>query len=135
MLITPYSIRLARDDPRKCLFNLCHSGLRTECTENIFGRWKKRWSFLKSVHVHYGNAVNSILATAVLHNLGILWNDEHDEYFEGGDDDDISNQIWVVDVEQDRLAIRAECEIVRNRLMDNMPPATRHEQIKMNRFQ
>jgi hypothetical protein len=47
VLITPYRNAEAAGDPTKRLFNQRLSGLRTVCTENIFGIWKRRYRCLK----------------------------------------------------------------------------------------
>ena len=41
MLVTPFSNDDSEHDLKKRLFNLRHAGLRAECTENIFGMWKR----------------------------------------------------------------------------------------------
>ena len=63
-------------DATKRLFNYWHSSLRQECTENIFGLFKRRWPVVKNMRWHYWHAVEAILACAVLHNVGVRWRDE-----------------------------------------------------------
>ena len=56
VLVKPYSNQDALDDPRKRLFNLRHSGLRTEMTENIYAMLKRRWHILKHMREDYSQA-------------------------------------------------------------------------------
>ena len=87
-LVTPYTTQEALNDDRKRLFNLRHSGLRTECTEHIFGRWKKRWPFVKYLRCHWDKACRCIYATAVLQNLSIMWDDEMPDEPDDEDEDE-----------------------------------------------
>ena len=53
-------------------------------TENIYGWWKRRWPIIKHMREDIPTGKETIDATAVLHNLAIIWNDEvplleHDE--------------------------------------------------------
>ena len=75
VLVKPYSTRDAMDDRRKRLFNIRLSGLRTVMTENVYGIWKQRFPCLRNLRCHYQNAKDTIIATAILHNLAILWGD------------------------------------------------------------
>ena len=75
VLVKPYSTRDAMDDRRKRLFNIRLSGLRTVMTENVYGIWKQRFPCLRNLRCHYQNTKDTIIATAILHNLAILWGD------------------------------------------------------------
>ena len=57
ILITPFTQEEGQNDMRKRLFNLRHSGLRAECTECIFGMWKRRFLIKRNIRNHYRNAV------------------------------------------------------------------------------
>ena len=48
---------------------------KVDCTENIFGLFKRRWPVVKNMRWHYWHAVEAILACAVLHNVGVRWRD------------------------------------------------------------
>ena len=74
-------------DVRKRLFNLRHSGLRTEMTENIYAMWKRRWPITKHEREDLPTAKKTIVATAVLHNLCIRWADELPPLEDGEVDD------------------------------------------------
>ena len=45
-------------------------------TENIYAMWKRRWPILKHMREDLLRAKQTIDATAILHNLAILWSDE-----------------------------------------------------------
>ena len=126
MLVTPFSKQEGEDDLRKRLFNLRHSGLRAECTECIFGMWKKRFPIIKNMRFHFENALEITMATATLHNLSVMWNEP--EAFNDDDDD-------VPDEEEDdeepeepisgnKLRVRVEGTALRDALLDAMPAAT-----------
>ena len=48
MLVTPFSNEESDHNLRKRLFNLRHAGLRAECTETIFGMWKRRFPIVQN---------------------------------------------------------------------------------------
>ena len=128
-MVKPFTNEEALGDPLKRLFNLRLSGLRAEGSENIFGMWKMRLPIIKHVRLNHYNAMEAVFATAVLHNYCIHWN-EPELHMDG--EDEIPgeflnfNQVHVVD-DLDPAAVSAEEEIVRNRLLANMPPPTSDE--------
>lgn len=84
VIITPYSAPESAADPNKAEFNSNHSKARVEMTENTFGIWKRRFPIIRSLRVHLNNAFRIIVATAILHNISILWGeimplDDHPE--------------------------------------------------------
>ena len=99
-----------------------------------------RFPIITGLRSHYDNAVEIVMATAVLHNCAVLWKvpvpdgDNPDADFppippelqDGG-------QVVVVQEPRNRATIRAEGEIVRERLRENMPERTRAERRKMAR--
>jgi hypothetical protein len=76
VVITPYRNVEAVADPTMRDFNQRLSGLRTVMSENIFGIWKRRFPCLKYLRCHYPRARKVVIATAILHNISIIWNDE-----------------------------------------------------------
>ena len=130
-MVKPFTNEEALGDPHKHLFNLRLSGLRAEGSENIFGMWKMRLPIIKHVKLNHDNAMEAVFATAVLHNYCVHWN-EPELHMDGEDEipDEFLNfsqgQVHVVD-DLDPVAVRAEGEIVRNRLLANMPPPTSDE--------
>ena len=75
VMITPFKRNVPDYNNDKILFNIRHSGARTEMTENIYGLWKRRFPILNCVRLHLQNAIAVIEATAILHNISILWGD------------------------------------------------------------
>ena len=75
-LMKPFKVNEAAGDPLKRLFNRRLSGLRTLMSECIYGRWKRRFPVIKHIRNHTPLARDIILATAILHNLSIYWNEE-----------------------------------------------------------
>ena len=73
MLVTPISSKEGENDLKKRLFNLRHTGLRTEYTENIFGMCKQRFPIVRSLRNHFDNALEIVMTIAILHNLAVLW--------------------------------------------------------------
>jgi hypothetical protein len=129
--ITPYLVAAAIADPTKSLFNRRHSGLRTVCTENIYGRWKRRWRCLKMLRQKHAWARETVIACAVLHNLAILWGEEDLE-------DDVDHEVLmppppapipvpalVRPHNEEPLLVRARGQNVRDALRLNMPRAGR----------
>ena len=136
LLVTPYSNNEAMQDESKRLFNLRHSGIRTECTEVIFGRLKKRWPFVKNIRCHLMRAIDAILSCAILHNLCVKWGQPMPEEDDDGPQPDFDplRAVRVVYNPNDRQMVRVQGEIVRDNLRRNMPPPSASERRKINRF-
>jgi hypothetical protein len=75
-LITLYRNAEALRNPRRRKFNQRLSGLRTVCTENIFGIMKQRFPELTKLWCSHSRARKIIVAIAILYNIAILWNDD-----------------------------------------------------------
>jgi hypothetical protein len=75
-LMKPYTNAEAGQDASKRLFNKRLCGLRTVMSENVYGVWKKRFPILREMRNWYPLAKEVIIATAILHNIAILWKDE-----------------------------------------------------------
>ena len=76
IMVKPYKTADAFHDPRRACFNSELSAIRTVMTENIFGRWKQRFPILRNLSTHLVISQKIILATAILHNIATLWNEE-----------------------------------------------------------
>lgn len=85
-MITPYSENQCEDNRtgRLSFFNRKHSGARVEMTEDTIGIWKRRFPIVRWLRVKLNNAMKIILATAILHNISIEW----DEIFPNHDHPD-----------------------------------------------
>jgi hypothetical protein len=46
-------------------------------SENVYALWKRRFPILKSLRGDVANCQDIVVATAVLHNMGLLWKDEN----------------------------------------------------------
>ena len=98
-----------------------------------------RFPIVTGLRSHYQNAVEIILATAILHNLSVLWK----EPLPPGDNPDLElppvppefqdGRVVVVQEPRSRAAVRAEGDEVRERLHLNMREPTRAERRKMRR--
>ena len=71
--ITPYRVAEAAADARKRLFNIRHSGLRTVCTENLFGRMKRRWRILKMMRMKVEWARETIIGSERIRRQIFFW--------------------------------------------------------------
>ena len=149
MLVTPFSSEEGENDLRKRLFNLRHAGLRTECTENIFGMWKRRFPIVRNLRNHFDNALEIVMATAVLHNLAVLWNEG--EPYEADEDSDKDSDIsensdeeYVPGRSRDgrfelqkitgtRLRQKLDGTILRDNLLENMAEGTAREMRRIKR--
>ena len=119
-LMKPFKVNEAAGDPLKRLFNRRLSGLRTLMSECIYGRWKRRFPVIKHIRNHTPLARDIILATAILHNLSIYWNEELPD---DGDDnrDPVVVQPVLGPIQEEALAVRAAGQQLRERIMLNMP--------------
>ena len=52
IMVKQYETADTMNDPRKASFNRKLSAIRTIMTENIFGRWKKRFPILTNLRTH-----------------------------------------------------------------------------------
>ena len=73
VLVKPYSAAEVNENPRRT-FNRKLSGLRTVMTEDIFGRWKKRFPILCNLRCHLELSQKIIVTTAILENIAHAWN-------------------------------------------------------------
>ena len=96
-MVKPYDTVAAFNDPRKRRFNQSLSAIRTIMTENIFGRWKKRFPILTNLRTHLELSQKIIIATAILHNIATLWNEQLPE----GEEDDVEDNGDNVDQDED----------------------------------
>ena len=77
VLVKPFKQNeMANDERRKRLFNKRLSGLRTAMSENIFGRWCRRFPIIKDLRTHLPQSQKTVLATAILQNIAVQWNEE-----------------------------------------------------------
>ena len=86
-LMKPY---FRPEDPQKRRFNYKLSAIRTICTENIIGLWKRRFPCLRmGIRTKLSTAADIVVATAVLHNLALLWGEPEPEPEDGEVDADV----------------------------------------------
>jgi hypothetical protein len=79
---------LRPEQPRERRFNYKLSAIRTLMTENVIGLWKRRFPALKmGLRTNLKNSCNVIIATAVLHNISILWKEPCPEDNQDEEDD------------------------------------------------
>jgi hypothetical protein len=123
-LMTPYRTAEALANPRRRLFNKRLSGLRTVCTENIFGILKRRWPRLTELRCKHLRARRIIVAIAILHNIAIRWNDG--EPVGGNSNRDFpvvpEQQYEIIADDAEPAVVRARGQQLRDQLCDNMPP-------------
>ena len=101
VLVKAYDTVSAFNDRRKRKFNQSLSAIRSIMTENIFGRWKKRFPIITNLRTHMELSQKIIIATAILHNIATLWNDELPEGEEDDDEDDGDNVVQDHDQDPD----------------------------------
>ncbi len=86
-LIKPFKETPTRQHQR---FNRALTGLRTVCTENIIGIWKRRFPCLRmGLRMKLETSVKIIRATGVLHNLAVVLQDPLPD--EVGDANDVGD--------------------------------------------
>ena len=65
-------------------FNAKLSGIRTICTENLIGIWKRRFPVLVTgLRTKLNFTLDIIVALGVLHNYAILWSEPDADGLEG----------------------------------------------------
>jgi hypothetical protein len=75
---------------------------------------------------HYSNALEVVMATAVLHNLSVIWGEPEPEDIDNSEEDEDDDQNGVGDqrIAGSRANIRLEATALRDTLMANMARAT-----------
>ena len=139
-MITPFKRNVPDYNNDKILFNIRHSGARTEMTENIYGLWKRRFPILNCVRLHLQNAIAVIEVTEILHNISILWGDlvpreMMDEAPPGHDDapeDDIVVDNRVPDDVRRQQGFAARDALMR-RSLQTPPSASEHQKMRRQR--
>jgi hypothetical protein len=91
VLMKPYSAREAAEDVTMRQFNTALSGVRTVMTENVYARWKQQFPCLRGLRTNYDTSKSIIVATAILHNIGIKLGELEPE-----DDDDVLDLLRAV---------------------------------------
>ena len=95
-LIKPY---YRPQDPNKRRFNKALSGIRTICTENTVGIWKRRFPCLYlGLRTKLKNTARIVVACACLHNMALQRNDDLpdddlEEEMNDQEDEDIGRHI------------------------------------------
>jgi hypothetical protein len=88
-LMKPY---FRPEDPQKRRFNHKLSAIRTICTENVIGLWKRRFPCLRmGIRTKLSTACDIVVATAVLHNLALLWGEPEPDDVGFEDEDNLDN--------------------------------------------
>jgi DDE superfamily endonuclease len=131
VLVKPYPTPevLADNSGRKRLFNARLCGLRTEMSENVFGIWKRRFPCLRNMRSHYEKAKKMVIATAVLHNLAILLNeDDLEDELEFHEQPPDEQYVIVEDLAEPDV-VRERGKQLRDTLRDRMPPRHRRERV------
>ena len=126
-LIVPFRNAEALANRRFRQFNQRLSGLRTVCTENIYGIIKRRFPLLTRLRCNHSRARKIIVAIAILHNISIRWNDDEPE---GGILPEVDPNVPEVDeqeyeiVEDDAgpVVVRARRQQLRLDLVFSSPP-------------
>jgi hypothetical protein len=126
-LITPYRNADALRNPRRRKFNQRLSGLRTVCTENIFGIMKRRFPELTKLRCSHTRARKIIVAIAILHNIAILWNDDVPVGGIAPEEDPAGpavpeQEYEIVEDDAEPAVVRARGQELREQLCMNMPP-------------
>ena len=107
------------------------------------GIWKNRFPILKRMRLHLPNAMKVVMATAILHNLSILWGEigvedlgEHPD-LQGRDPamPPVPNADITIDLEDlTPIQIRRLGQQTRENMRTNMDPVpTRHELRRLGR--
>ena len=88
VMVKPYDTVAAFNDHIRIKFNQSLSAIRTIMTENIFGRWKKRFPIITNLRTHLQLSQKIIIATAILHNIATLWSESLPEGEEEDDEEE-----------------------------------------------
>ena len=87
----------------------------------------KRWPIIKNRRCYLRNVMDIYLAICILHNIALLWKiPELHGPLERKD-----NQILIMEEDEERPEVRATANIIRDRLLANMPPPTASERRRL----
>ena len=120
VIMKPFTDNESANDPRKRLFNRRLSGLRTVMSENVFGRWVRRFPIIKDLRTFLTQSQKTILATAILQNIAVHWDEDDvgvpDDGVHGDGDDGGGGG------DEGGMDARTAGQILRQRLLEEMPP-------------
>ena len=107
VLMKPYTTAETEGNVARTEFNAALSGLRTRMSENVYGRWKRRWPYVKAMRADFEKSQKIIVSTLCLHNLATRWGEpDFDGSDESGDEEEEDNDFRDADGEVQRLAGR-----------------------------
>ena len=88
VLMKPFTNNKISNDLRKLLFNRRLSGLQTAMSEYVFGRWVRRFPNIKDLKTFLTQLQKTILATAILQNIAMHWDEDDVGVTDDGAHDD-----------------------------------------------
>ena len=127
VMVKPYDTVAAFNDRRKRKFNQSLSAIRSIMTENIFGRWKKRFPIITNLRTHMELSQKIIIATAILHNIATLWNEqlpegEEDPVQDTGDNAEEEDQDVEINYALSDVQIRRIGQAERDKMLRDFIP-------------
>ena len=88
VLMKPFTNNKISNDLRKLLFNRRLSGLQTAMSEYVFGRWVRRFPNIKDLKTFLTQLQKTILATVILQNIAMHWDENYVGVTDDGAHDD-----------------------------------------------
>ena len=89
-------------------------------SECVYGRWKKRFPILRQMRTHFELSQKIIVATAILLNIGQLWEDYGLEDEEKDSDSDDGNNGPDAVIQDSTSNYRVRGQIERDRLVERL---------------
>ena len=91
-------------------------------SENVFALWKRRFPIINVLRFNINHSQDTVVATAVLHNMGLLWKDEFvGDHHNDRDDQDQDDFIVIEDPANNPAERRYRGQVLRDILLERMP--------------
>ena len=100
-----------------------------ESTECIFGMLKRRFPIIKAMRTHLDHSMAISLCVCILHNIAITW--DMPDPPPGEDPEEPEEEVILLEEDLERAEVRARGSVLRDRLKNNMPPATASELLRI----
>jgi hypothetical protein len=130
-LIRPYGPAEAKNDDTKAEFNRRLAELRAAMPKAVARRWKQRFPCLDAMRNKVAFAQKVVIATAVLHNLAVRWEDQvpedetdkqEEEEEEEEVEDDADDEAKLLLERTSEASLREKGERLRDQLREAMMP-------------
>ena len=89
---------------------------------------KRRFPIIKGMRTHLDHSMAISLCVCILHNIATTWNMPEPP---PGEPEEAEGEVLLLEDDMERAEVRARGSVLRDRLKNNMPPATASELLRI----